>query len=149
MARTGARIGMKTQFLREHPVGSGTYVAIAEVKSIGGPAQSRDAVDATHMRSDDDHAEYIAGVPDGGEVSLVLNFRPDDVSQAEASGLYNDFQAGTVRSWRAQWPQFSNTPSLTFAGVVTGYEPSSATREILQLAVKIKVSGKVTPANFA
>lgn len=149
MARTGAKIGMKTLFEREHPFGSGTYVAVAEVKTIGGPSMSRDALEATHMSSDDDHAEYISGVPDGGEVSLLLNFRPDAASQGEASGLLNDLQAGTFRNWRVRWPQFTNTPTLTFGGIVTGYEPSSATRDVLSVAVKVKVSGKPVATNFA
>lgn len=149
MARTGAKIGMRTLFKREHPVGSATYVAVAEVKTISGPSMSRDALDATHMSSDDDHAEFVAGVPDGGEVSLVLNFRPEHVSQGEASGLLNDLQAGTLRSWRVEWPQFTNTPTLTFSGIVTGYEPSAATRDLLTVAVKVKVSGKPVPTNFA
>ena len=149
MARTGAKIGMKTAFKREHPVGSATYVAVAEVKSLGGPSASRDTVDATHMQSDDDHAEYIAGVPDGGEVNVVLNFRPEHVTQGAVSGLYHDHENGTLRNWRIEWPQFTNTPTLDFAGLVTGIEPSSSTRDVIALAVKIKVSGKLTKTNFA
>ena len=44
---------------------------LAEVKSIGGPSLSRDAVEATHTESPDDHAEFIPGLANGGEVSLV------------------------------------------------------------------------------
>ena len=34
MARTGAKIGKKTRFLREDPFGSGTYTAVSEVKRV-------------------------------------------------------------------------------------------------------------------
>src|SRR6185436_920891 len=94
MPATGAKLGTKTRFLREDPVGSGTFVAVAEVKSIGGPSLSRDAVEATHMESPDDHAEFIPGLANGGEVSLVLNFRPEHVSQGATAGLLKDFQDG-------------------------------------------------------
>ena len=71
MAATGAKLGTRTRFLREDPVGGGVYVAVAEVKSIGGPSLSRDAVEATHTESPDDHAEFIPGLANGGEVALV------------------------------------------------------------------------------
>ena len=51
---TGAKIGTKTRFLREDPVDSGTFVTVAEVKSVGGPSLSRDAVEATTLESPDD-----------------------------------------------------------------------------------------------
>lgn len=149
MARTGAKRGIGTRFLREHPVGSATYVAVAEVKSLGGPSMSRDAVEATHLTSDNEHSEFIAGVADGGDVTITVNFRPDHASQAEASGLLNDLQNGTLRSWRVEWPQFTNTPTLTFDGIVTGYEPTVGVRDVLTAAVRIKVSGKPVATNFA
>lgn len=149
MAATGAKIGAKTEFRRETVVGGGAYAVVAEVKSIGGPALSRDSVDATHLLSPDDHAEYIAGLADGGEISLVLNFRPEHASQGASAGLLADFQAGTVRSWQVAWPQFTNEPTLTFSGFLTGWEPTSAPKDILTVAVKVKVSGKTTATNFA
>lgn len=146
---TGAKIGTKTRFLREDPVDSGTFVAVAEVKSVGGPSLSRDAVEATTLESPDDYAEFIAGVKNGGEVSLVLNFRPEHASQGSSAGLYKDFEDGTTRKWRLEWPQFSNTPSLTFPGFLTGWEPTSAAKDLLTVAAKVKVTGKPVPANFA
>ncbi len=38
MPPTGAKIGSKTRFLKENPADSGTFVGVAEVKSIGGPS---------------------------------------------------------------------------------------------------------------
>lgn len=149
MARTGAKIGKKTQLLRETPVDGGVYVEVAEVKSIGGPSLSRDAVDATHLASDDDYGEYIAGLKESGELSLVLNFRPDHVSQGSTAGLLKDFEDGTVRLWRVAWPQFTNTPTMTAAGFITGWEPQAGARDLLTVAVKIKLTGKPTLANFA
>ena len=49
MATGGAKLGTRTRFLREDPVGSGTYVAVAEVKSIGGSSISRGAVEVSHI----------------------------------------------------------------------------------------------------
>jgi len=149
MPRSGAKIGSRTQFLREDPVDSGTYVPVAEVKSINGPSQSRDAVEATHLESDDDHTEYVPGIAEPGEVSLTLNFRPEHTSQGSSAGLYKDFQDGAFRNWRTAFPQFGGTPTLQLAGFLTGWEPSIATKDLLTVAVKLKVSGKVTATSFA
>ena len=149
MAATGAKLGTRTRFLREDPIGGGVFVAVAEVKSIGGPSLSRDAVEATHTESPDDHAEFIPGLANGGEVSLVLNFRPEHVSQGATAGLLKDFQDGVVRNWRIEWPQFPNTPTLTFPGFLTGWEPSSAAKELISVAAKLKVTGKTVATNFA
>ena len=149
MAATGAKLGTKTRFLREDPVGGGVYAPVAEVKSIGGPSLSRDAVEATHTESPDDHAEFVPGIANGGEISLVLNFRPEHTSQGATAGLLKDFQDGTVRSWRVEWPQFPLTPTLTFSGFLTGWEPTSAAKDLLTVACKLKITGKTTATNFA
>jgi hypothetical protein len=149
MAATGAKIGTKTQFLREDAVGGGVYTSVAEVKSIGGPSLSRAAVEATHTESPDDHDEFIPGTANGGEISLVLNFRPEHMSQGAAAGLLKDFQDGTVRGWQVKWPQFPLTPTLTFSGFLTGWEPTSAAKDLLTVACKIKITGKTTATNFA
>jgi hypothetical protein len=149
MPPTGAKLGTRTRFLREDPVGGNVFAAVAEVKHIGGPTMSRAVVEATTTESPDDFAEHIPGIKEGGEVSLVLNFRPDHVSQGATAGLVADFDAGTVRNWRIEWPQFANTPTLTFPGFLVGWEPTSAAKDLLTVAVKVKVTGKATPANFA
>lgn len=151
MAVSGAKKGLTTQLKRDTPKGSGTYTTQAEVKSIGGPSMNRDALDATHMDSVDDHTEVIAGIADGGEISLVLNFRPEHATQGTTSGMVKSFHDGTLENWKIEWPQFSasSPPTLAFSGLITGWEPTSATRDVLTVAVKIKVSGKVTATNFA
>lgn len=149
MAASGAKKGLTTQLKRDTPKGSGTYTTQAEVKSIGGPSMSRDALEATHMDSPDDHAEYISGIADGGEVTLVLNFRPEHATHGTTSGMLKSFQDGTVENWKIEWPQFTSTPTLAFSGLITGWEPSTAVRDVITVAVKIKISGKVTASNFA
>jgi hypothetical protein len=148
MASSGAKVGKNTRFLRETGEGSGVYVIVAEVQSINGPKMIRDAVEATNLSSDDDHGEHVPGVADGGDVDLMLNHRPDHASHG-SGGLSADFQSGTVRNWRIEWPQFPNTPSMTFRGFLTGYEVTAATKTLLTASAKFKVTGKPTLANFA
>ena len=146
---SGAKIGKKTRFLSETVAGGGVYAAVAEVKSIGGPSFSRDSVEATNCDSADDHEEHIPGLAAGGEISLVLNFRPEHTSQGTSAGLKKDFDDAIVKGYRIEWPQFANTPTMTVQGFLTGYEVTSATKDLLTVAVKIKVTGKPVLANFA
>ncbi len=148
---TGAKIGKKTQFLRESVVDGGEYVAVAEVKSLGGPSMSRDSAEATNMDSADDAGEHIPGLLEGGEISAVLNFRPEHVSQGATAGMAKDFLEGTVRGWQIKWPQYSSgsPPTMTPRGFLTGFETTSATKDVVTVAVKIKVTGKPVLTNFA
>lgn len=147
---TGAKIGKKTQFLREDVVGGGTYTQLAEVKSIGGPSLSRDSVEATNMDSADEFAEFLGGIADGGEIALTLNSRPDHATHGGTSGLMADMLSGTTRSWQVKWPQFSSgsPPTMTFSGFLTAHEIQSATRELVTTSIRIKVTGKPTLTNF-
>lgn len=148
---TAAKIGKKTQFLREDSTpGTGTYTQVAEVKSIGGPSLSRDSVDATNMDSADEFGEFIGGIGDGGEISLVLNSVPTNATHGGTSGLVADMLSGTTRSWQIKWPQFSSgsPPTMTFSGFLTSHEIQSATRELVTTSVRIKVTGKPTLTNI-
>lgn len=150
MAATGAKIGNKTRFYQETPAGSGLYVLVAEVKQISGPTRSRGVADATHLETPDDYEEQIASVKNGGEVSLTLNFRPDDPTHGAVSGLEAAFEDGVTRKWRIEWPQFAGSPSLTFPGFLTGApEPTISVKDVIAVTVKVKVTGKPVPANFA
>jgi hypothetical protein len=145
----GGKIGSRTRFLRDIPALSGNYVQVGKVRSIGGPSRTRDAVEDTDMSTPDDYEHFIAGLKNGGEISLVVTFRPDDASLGPNGGLEQDFEDGTERNWRCEWPQFAGTPQLTVLGFLTGYEVTTATKDLITAAIKIKVNGKPTTANFA
>jgi len=147
---TGGKIGNKTQFHMESPAGSGNFVQIAEVKQLSGPTKSRGVADATHLETPDDYEEQVASIKNGGEVSLSLNFRPDDISQGALSGLDAAFEDGVTRKWKIAYPQFPNAPYITFPGFLTaGPEPTVAVKDVIGTTVKIKVTGKPIPTNFA
>ena len=146
---SGAKIGNKTLFQREIPAGSGTYVTVAEVKELRGPSFSRDKLDATNFDSTDDYGEKLPGLKDGGEISATLNFRPEHTSQGMNTGLLKAFEDGTVENWRVQYPQFTNSPQLIVRGFLTGWEVSATTKELMTVQIKLEVTGKPTPSNFA
>lgn len=112
MPATTAALGKNARFGIK---GSGsTYVYVAEVTNLTPPGFSRDTVEATHLESPDDFKEYIAGLADGGEATITINYAP-----AVSDALMTSFLA-PVDDFRVLFP--SGTVALDFSGIVTGYE---------------------------
>ena len=135
-----ARIGHGALFERETDV-PGTYESVGEVFEITPPNMTRDAVDATHMQTENFYREFIPGLKDGGEVSFTAALLPDGAVQQR---LKEDFDAPTVRNYRIKLPDQDQQPQeyVTFAGIVTGYNPTAPLEDKMTLAFTVKVSGK-------
>src|SRR5690606_33378621 len=75
---TEAKIGHGTLFQINLTPGNSPdqWDTVAEVTSVTPPSLARDTVDATHNQSTDKWREFIAGLRDGGEASVELNFVP-------------------------------------------------------------------------
>lgn len=90
------------------------FTAVAEVMSITPPGKTREAIDVTHLTSDDGYREFIAsGVVDAGEVSLSMNYIESASHTVEAlidSGKQN---------FRVAFP---GGVTMTFAAVPTAFE---------------------------
>lgn len=112
MAASSADTGYNAQFGIKG--GSSTYTYVAEVVSITPPGMTRETVDVTHLESDDEYREFIAGLKDLGEASITINYLP-----ATSDALVTAFEAGKG-DFRILFP--SGAVGLDFAGIVTGYE---------------------------
>jgi len=86
--------------------GSEVFTPIAEVKSITGPSFSLETIDATHMASPEGHREILPSFKSAGEVSFDVNFLPGIGTQAQ---IFTDWQNRTLRNFRVQFPDESNT----------------------------------------
>ncbi|RRH69967.1 phage tail tube protein [Falsigemmobacter faecalis] len=132
MPDTAADIGFNSQFGIK---GSGsTYAMVAEVTAITAPGFSRDAIDATHLKSPDKYKEYIAGLMDLGDASITINFVP-----SASDTLMAAFVAGKGE-FRILFP--SGTVALDFKGIVTGYEIGELTTDKMSATLTIKGTGK-------
>ena len=131
---TIADIGYDSAFA----IGSGdplTYTPVAEVVSITPPGMSRDAIEATHLKSPGGWKEFIAGMKDGGEASFTLNLAP-----SATDALVTAFNADSG-NYQITFP---NGVMLRFAGFFTAYTPPDLTAEKMEASVTVKVSGAVT-----
>lgn len=118
-----------------------TYATVGQVRDIAGPSLKMDPIEVTH-RGSASWREFVAGLRDGGEVSFDLVYDPDLASHAAgaAPGLPYLLAQGTLLAFRLSFPD--TTPAtLTFLGMVTGFEPKAPLADALTADVTIKVSG--------
>jgi len=120
----------------------GTYTAVAEVTSITIPSRSRDAIEATHLGSANAYKQFIAGLKDGGECTLGLNF----VAGATAV-MVAAFEAEKGK-YRIIAPDGVNT--IIFEGFFTEYSPPElAPGDLMTATATIKLSGMATLGTIA
>ena len=131
--KTKARIGHTTTFglkLGE----AAAFTKVAEVTNLTPPGMTRDTVDATHLESPDGYKEFIAGLKESGEATLTVQYDP-----SESDILFDAFENGSGEFQIT----FPNKVTLTFDGIVTGYEWNDVVADDKMSATfTVKCSGK-------
>lgn len=118
-------------------------VPVVELISLTPPGLKCDALDATHLASDFTHREYIAGVPEGGEVAFQGHYIPTNATQLI---INTDSQGRAKSTWcvdMGETPGVDNQAIWQFDGYVTEIHPANITPNTLfNFSGKIKVTGK-------
>ncbi len=123
--------------------GPETFTTIAEVTDLGGPKLKRDTIDVTNHSSSGKWREFLAGLKDGGTVSMKLNFIPTNATHSPTTGLLNDFDDGTLRNFKLYFTDAGPTIA-SFAAIVTSFEPAEPVDGALTADSELKVSGAVS-----
>ncbi|SRR6266540_1150678 len=115
-----------------------TFTKIGEVTNVAGPAESAAQLDVTSF--DSTSREFIAGLRDGGEVTMDMNFVGSDVAQ---QGIRADLAAGTKRNWKVILNDHLTTPTtIAFAAIVTAFSgPQGGVDAPVTSSATLKVSG--------
>ena len=137
---TSARIGHGTLFYLADVSSPTSYTPLAEVTNITPPELSRDAIDASHEESPNAWREFIAGMKDGGEVSLDLNFIPGNATTARIIATFSQDAAIDAKI------VFPDSPATTwtFTAICTGFAPEAPIDDKMSASVTFKVSGQPT-----
>lgn len=123
--------------------GPEVFATIAEVKSISGPKLEADTIDVTNLDSTNGVEEIIPTLLRSGEVSLDLNFLPDNGTQDHLTGLVYKWSNRELTNFQLVFSDDAST-EWHFAAYVTSFEPSVAVDEANSASVTLKVSGEVT-----
>ena len=125
-------------------IGGTAGTAAANVTKIDGPAPTLDTIDVTAHDSAGAWHEYVAGLLDGGEVNLELNFDPAAATHKNASGgLQYIMIQRALTAFALVFPQATN-PTYTFNAFVTKFTRSSPFDGSLEGQVTLKISGAPT-----
>ncbi|MFA5374128.1 MAG: phage tail tube protein [Candidatus Omnitrophota bacterium] len=115
-------------------------VVIAEVINVSGPNQSRDMIEVTNHDSANGFKEFIAGLADGGEVTIEGNFKAGDTTGQIA--LHTDFQAGTSRTLLITFP--SSLGNMSGTAFCTAFEMTFPHDNKIGFSATFKYTGKPT-----
>jgi hypothetical protein len=132
---TNAAIGYGSAFA----VGDGgspeVFTDLGEIITITGPAPVRETVDATHMASPNRYREHIAGLIDGGEVSVEMNYLPGGATEILLNACLEQVLPRNYRITTA------NTEALAFSGFCTSRSAAIPLDDKMTLSATFKVSG--------
>lgn len=131
--KTKAKIGHLTTFGIK--IGeANTFTKIAQITNLTPPGMTRDTIDATHLESPDGYKEFIAGLKESGEATITVHYDP-----STSDTLVEAFEAGAG----AFQITFPNKVTLTFDGIVTGYELNDVVADDKMTATfTVKCSGR-------
>jgi hypothetical protein len=110
---------LNTQFEIGDGANPENFVNIAELKTIGGLGATRDTIDTSILSSDWDRV--MVGIKKSKEITLEVNFDPEEGTHDTTTGVLADFDNGTQRNFRFVFP---NGAMFTFAAFVKEWEIS-------------------------
>lgn len=140
---TNARIGWGGKVYLGTSALEATLTLLAEVIDATFPQDEADEIDATHLASPGKRKEFIAGLIDGGEVTLTLNYDPGSATDLLLTAAK---EAGTTRSLRIVVPSEAGDGSadwnFTTSGFVKRYNPNTmAAGDKITATAVIRVTG--------
>lgn len=117
------------------------YHKVLEITNISGPSQSRDTIDLTSHDSPLAFKEYVAGLIDGGEISIEGHFIKGDANGQIK--FHTDMQGGTKRSCFIVMPMAVGG-AWSFEAIATGFEGSFPYDSGIGVSGSLKITGKPT-----
>lgn len=114
---------------------------IAEILSLDGPNAERDMIDVTNMQSASQAKEFIAGLIDGGEISLDLNYLPQNATHKL---ILTDLATPSTATGYTLTLTDASTSTITANLLVKSFKLKGAVADRLSASVTFKVTGPVT-----
>ena len=133
-------IGYGTKIEIETVAGTLVYTELGEVKNANKPNATTAQVEVTHMGSPSRTQEFIAGLTDGGEIAMGMNWVPGAATDA----FIEAWRAGgnERRSVRITSPAPGNK-TYTFPGFILSYSASMQFGDVMEAELSLKVAGAV------
>lgn len=126
----------------KHGDGAGTevFTAIEELISLSGLGKSNPLIDATSH--DSSAREYIAGLPDGSELTIECN-RVHTASNIQ-DAVIADIDAGNTTNYQITLTDGSNIKTYDFAAVNMSWDLGTSYEDKNTITFTLKISGAIT-----
>lgn len=114
-----------------------SFTEIGEVTNISLLDISVDTIDGSSHDSPGQWREFVAGMKDGGELSMDVNYDP---------ALHDEIYAevgGAVKGHRFTLPD-AGAATVEFDAIVTGFSAEAPYDDKLSASITLKVTGAVT-----
>ncbi len=115
--------------------------AIAELTSITGPSEKADTLDVTDLGAASGFRKFIAGLKDGGELSMEGSLYPGDTLGQVA--MHADLASGTERAYILTFPAAAGA-TMSFQGLVTAWATANPVDNKVPFSATVKITGVVT-----
>ena len=129
-------IGATTTHSLSSDQGATYTVDTANIKDLTAPEMSRDTSEDSYLDAADKYKEYVGGMIDGGELSLVLKW---DIADAGQIALSAAFDGDGLVYGRITFPDNS---TFTYMAIVTGRGMEIPKNETITQSFKLKITGK-------
>ena len=130
--------GAGTTFARGDGASPEVFTTAGDVVSIAGPGISKDEIEVTAL--DSTAKEFIGALDDPGEITLELNWNPQD---AEHVNLRTDAEGNTPRNYRIVWNDVSAT-QVTFNAEVMEFSLNTEPNDAVKASCRLKINGALT-----
>lgn len=117
---------------------------VAEILGVTPPNATVETIDVTTHASAGGFREFIAGLADGGEMAIRVNWVPGSASDTLISAA---IAARAAKAFSITVPASTGNRTFTGSCIPTGYERSEVVIDDKMTAVfKAKITGSVTEA---
>ncbi len=130
--------GSGSSFRRGDAASPEVFTVVGDVISMGGPGITKEEIDTTAL--DSSAKESIGGLDDGGEITLELNWNPQD---AQHVLLRSDAEGSARLNYRLVWNDVSST-QVTFNAEVMEFSINTEANDAVKASVRLKINGALT-----
>lgn len=130
--------GAGTTFARGDAASPEVFTTVGDVVTLAGPAISKDEIEVTAL--DSTAKEFIGALDDPGEITMELNWNPQDGQHVL---LRQDAEGNTVRNYRVVFNDVSST-QVDFAAEVMEFSLNTEPNDATKASVRLKVTGSLT-----
>ena len=136
---TVAKIGHGAQFWLDNA--GGVLTKVAEITAIAVPDETAEVVESSHFESPGKRREYIAGMIEGGEGEIAMNYAPESATSALIAAAI-----GATRDYEIILPTAAGTWEINGECVVLGRGRDIPIDDRMVQTLRVKWSGAPTEA---